>query len=580
MSAEARRLGLVPGQKVTDARALVPELVIAEAEPDADALAALADWCVRFSPAVALAPPDGLFLDITGLSHLWAGRAAPSRETQPEGPEGDAGPASSRPLSRLRRQLPQEGEHPIEPNPAHVIAKGTRGAPSRMARAVPEGSSPSWGRWPGGPEGDAGRASSRPLSRLRRQLPQEGEHPLRAGEGASTEGPPDGEAVLLEDLRGRLAGNGIGCRLAIADTPGAAWALAHYGPDGAIAPPGGQGPLLAPLPPEALRLPAEDARQIVRLGLTRLGQLMELPRGPLAHRFGAATVARLDQALGRASEALTFRRPPSPWFARLAFAEPISAPEDLARASRDIADRLCARLEREGQGGRRFALTFHRADGAALSLTIGLALAGRDPARIARLFQPRLETLDPGFGFEVVTLEADGVEATSARQIRLDSQGEAAAEDGLVPLIDRLTNRLGEGRVFRSAPQESHVPELSARPAPALERPSTTAWDPERPRPLRLFRRPEPVEQVMAVVPDDPPLQFRWRGRLHRVRRAEGPERIGEEWWRGPIEAADTHHVRDYYRVEDETGARFWLFRAGLYRPDVPAQWWLHGVFG
>ncbi len=458
----AHRLGLRGGQKATDALALVPDLVIAPAEPEADAraLKALVDWCVRFSPAVAADPPDGLFLDIEGVAHLW-----------------------------------------------------------------------------------------------------------------------EGEAALMADLRARLSANGLPFRLALADTAGAAWALAHYGEDGAIAPPGGQDPLLAPLPPAALRLAPQAAEQIERLGLRRIGQLMELPRGPLAQRFGQETLDRLDQALGRGREALVFRRPPSPWFARLAFAEPISAPEDLARVSRDIADVLCARLEREGKGARRFELAFHRLDGVAQTLEIGLSLAGRDPVRIARLFAPRLETVDPGFGVEVATLTAARVETLSARQTRLDRLDETAPEEGLAPLVDRLANRLGADRVWKAGVAESHLPERAVVPRPALAK-VCVGWDPERPRPLRLFRRPEPLDQVLALTPDDPPRQFRWRKRLHRVARAEGPERLAAEWWRQEIGEVRTDEIRDYYRVEDQDGARFWVFRDGLYGTDRTPQWWLHGVFG
>ena len=465
VSPQAARLGLYPGQKATDALALVPELVTAEAEPETDAaaLTALAQWCVRFSPAVAADAPDGLFLDVTGVDHLWGG-----------------------------------------------------------------------------------------------------------------------EARLLADFRRRLAANGLPFRCAIADTPGAAWALAHFGEDGTIAPPGEQAALLAPLPPGALRLEIETWMQIERLGLRQMGQLMAIPRGPFSRRFGRAALTRLDQALGREREALVFLRPPTPWLARLAFAEPISAPEDLIRVARDVAARLCARLETRGQGARRFELCFHRVDGKALPLAIGLALPGRDASRIAKLFAPKLETVDPGFGIEVVTLTADAVEPTSGRQARLDQGREATVEEGLAPLVDRLTNRLGEARVWRAAPVDSHVPELAVAHAPPLARAAQTRpWDPATPRPTRLFRRPEPVEAVMALTPDDPPSQFRWRGQVHRVRRAEGPERIGEEWWKGLIEAAGVGHVRDYYRVEDEAGARFWLFRAGLYDdPAAPPKWWIHGLFG
>ncbi len=461
----ALRLGLRAGQKATDAMALVPELVTAEAEPDADAeaLTALVDWCVRFSPAVAADAPDGLFLDISGVAHLWGG-----------------------------------------------------------------------------------------------------------------------EAALMADLRRRLGVNGLDFRLTVADTPAAAWALAHHGRDGTLAPPDGQAELLRTLSPEALRLDPQAAAQIARLGLRRLGQVMDIPRGPLARRFGAATVARLDQALGRAPEALRFRRPPTPWMARLAFFEPISAPEDMARVTQDVTAKLCGRLEREGQGARRFELAFHRLDGKALPLTIGLSLAGREAPRIARLFQPRLETVDPGFGIESVTLAAYDVEAVSGRQTRLDAGLAPALEDGLAPLVDRLANRLGPKRVWRAKPVESHVPELAVGRDTPLAPLATNVrpWDRETPRPVRLFRKPEPVEAVTAQLPDDPPAQFRWRGRLHRVRRAEGPERIAEEWWKREIGDISVAHVRDYYRVEDMDGGRFWLFRDGLFtNPQAPPKWWLHGVF-
>lgn len=464
VSAEAAKLGLYIGQKATDAMALVPDLTTAEAEPEADAqaLAELVDWCVRFSPAVAADRPDGLFLDISGVAHLWGG-----------------------------------------------------------------------------------------------------------------------EAELMADFGDRLRANGLPFRLAIADTPGAAWALAHHGKDRTIASPNGQAELLKALPPAALRLDPEAAAQIERLGLRRLGQLMEIPRAPLGRRFGATTLDRLDQALGRTAEALAFRRPATPWVARLAFFEPISAPEDMARVTADVTAKLCARLEAEGQGARRFEVAFHRVDGKAPSVAVGLSLAGRDAKRIARLFQPKLETVDPGFGVESVTIAAYAVEPVSGRQVRLEAGLDAAVEDGLAPLVDRLTNRLGPCAVWRAAPFESHVPELAATREPALGAPEGEArpWDREAPRPVRLFRRPEPLEQVVALLPDDPPVQFRWRGRVHRVQRAEGPERIGEEWWKGDIGDVSVTHVRDYYRVEDAEGGRFWLFRAGLYGGEGGPKWWLHGLF-
>uniref|UniRef100_B0T092 UmuC domain-containing protein n=1 Tax=Caulobacter sp. (strain K31) TaxID=366602 RepID=B0T092_CAUSK len=463
----AAALGLHVGQKTADAAALVPGLVTADHDPEGDraALEILCDWCVRFSPAVAIDGLDGLFLDVEGVSHLWGG-----------------------------------------------------------------------------------------------------------------------EAAMLDDLLARLERWGAPTRGAIADTPGAAWALARYAPDRTIASPGGQGPLLAPLPVAALRLDEAGQAQLPRLGLFHVGQLLALPRAQLAKRFGLSAVLRIDQALGAAREALTFRRPATPWFDRLAFFEPISALEDLERVTGDICALLCARLEAEGQGARRFELVFHRLDGRDYPLRVGLSRPGRDAARVAKLLKPKLETVDPGFGIEVVTLWAADVEPLSTAQRNLgggslDADGGVSLEEGLAPLIDRLVNRLGEDRVWRADPHESHVPERSVTRAAPLDPAPEAAWDPERPRPTRLLRRPEAIT-VMAQLPDEPPAHFTWRGQRHRVRHAEGPERIGQEWWRKAFDGVGPSKIRDYYRVEDEAGGRFWIYRQGLYGVGDEPKWWLHGLFG
>lgn len=465
----AAALGLWAGQTAADATALVPDLALVDADPEADAadLATLADWCARLSPAVAPDPPDRLILEIAGVAHLWGG----------EGP-------------------------------------------------------------------------------------------------------------FLERARGALAAQGVRMRLAIASTLGAAWALSRYGPDGACIAPGEEAAALADLPVAGLRCEPEAAAQLARLGIERIGQLADLPRAQLGRRYGPQILSRLDQALGRLAEAAVFVRPAEAWRERLAFAEPISAPDDLARASRDIAERLCAKLETHGQGARAFELAFHGVDNQARRLVVRLALPGRDPARIARLFAPRLETIDPGFGLEAVSLAADDVTPTGPRQRELTQAGRADAEDGLAPLVDRLTNRLGEAAVWRAAPFASHIPERATTRRPALCAEKAGAdgarFDGATPRPLRLLPRPEPVEAI-AVAPDDPPRLFRWRGLTRRVRLAEGPERISPEWWRHAFEPEDPAEAiaeRDYYRVEDEAGARFWLFRAGPYGGESPPRWWLHGLFG
>jgi protein ImuB len=473
-----RPLHLYVHHTAADAASHVPDLLTGEADPDADRadLEAISDWAARFSPSVAPDPPDGLFLDITGVAHLWGG-----------------------------------------------------------------------------------------------------------------------ESALMADLLARLAAAGLPARGAVASTTGAAWAVAHFGqgfsapgPQAAvIIPPGGEAAALRPLSIAALRCEPAAARQFDHLGITTIAQLMALPRDQVARRFGAAVPWRLDQALGEVPEALIFRRPAAPDVARLSFAEPISAPEDLARVTRDIALQLCARLETRGVGARCFTLAFHGVDGRARRLEVSLALAARDPAALARLFAPKLETVDPGFGLEVVTLVAEETAPLAGRQSRWDL-GEAGRlengrdDDAMAPLIDRLTNRLGEGAVWRAAPFPSHLPErasvVQAPLNPGQTPPKPGRWDPDHPRPLRLFTRPEPVE-VTALAPDDPPRLFRWRGVVHRVRLAEGPERLAPEWWRAPAGAEDEGAARDYYQVENEAGARFWLFREGPYRSDRPARWWLHGLF-
>jgi protein ImuB len=198
---------------------------------------------------------------------------------------------------------------------------------------------------------------------------------------------------------------------------------------------------------------------------------------------------------------------------------------------------------------------------------------------VARLLAPKLGGVDPGFGIEVVTVFAQDVEPLSSIQTRMDAEAGVGVDESLAPLIDRLINRLGDTRVWRADLRESHVPERSVvRSAPLAAR-GATSWDPERPRPTRLLKRPEAIA-VMAKLPDDPPVRFQWRNKTHRVQRAEGPERIGQEWWRTDFDAVGPAKVRDYYRVEDEAGGRYWIYRQGLYGVGDEPKWWLHGLFG
>jgi len=397
-----------------------------------------------------------------------------------------------------------------------------------------------------------------------------------------------GEAALLRDVVRRLEGLGFAARAAVADTPGAAWAVARFGAvaeDGtAVVPTGGLRAALAPLPVVALRLDGATAEGLRRLGLRRVGDLIDLPRAPLAARFGEAVLRRLDEALGRRGESLSPRRPVAPLRSRMAFAEPIAAPTDIAAAVRHLLADLCRHLAEARRGARRLELVLYRADGTCVGAAIGTSRPARDAGHLERLFREKLEGLDPGFGVEVMTLIAAVVEELGPSQD--DLTADVAPDEELARLVDRLGNRLGAANVARLLARASHLPEKACREIPALAAsvPSSAgdgAGRPLSPRPLHLLAWPEPVE-VMAPVPDHPPLMFRWHGRPHRVVRADGPERIAPEWWLAdaPLdpEAAE-RATRDYYRVEDERGRRFWLYREGLYRAGGTPRWYLHGVF-
>jgi len=396
-------------------------------------------------------------------------------------------------------------------------------------------------------------------------------------------GCPGGEDELARDLADRLVGNDIACRVAVAGTTGAAWALAHASPSpvaAKILPSGNEQTALADLPITSLRLDSNTVVGLRRLGLRTVQQLLRIPRAQLTPRFGALPVLRLDQALGTIEEAIDWPRPPIEWHERIAFAEPIGTPEDLAGALGQLAERLCRRLAEQGQGGRHFVAWFFRVDDEVPQIAVSTAMPVRDAGYLTRLLREKLEGVDPGFGIEVIALEAATVAPLPAAQAQILVAQDASA--GLAEVVDTLANRLGTGRVSRVVPFASHVPERAVRRVPPLPvRQPSWIDDPSAPRPIRLLRRPEEIE-VIAPVPDDPPIRFSWRGVAHRVRAAAGPERIAAEWWRGRRSGKrpETDLIRDYYRVEDADGARFWIFRAGLHAEDRMPLWYLHGLFG
>ncbi len=404
-----------------------------------------------------------------------------------------------------------------------------------------------------------------------------------------------GEQRLVADLGQRMARAGFAYRVAIAGTIGAAFAAARFGNPAAYAA-GEERDIVSPLPLAALRLEATTVASLARVGLKRIGDIIDLPRSPLTARFGQSLLRQLDRALGHEHEPLNPRLPVAPYVAEQRFHEPIAREEDVLGTVEKLAARLGVALERRGDGARRIELTLFRTDGAVRRIAVGCSRPLRDAPDIRALFSERLAALadafDPGFGFDMARLSVVIAEASPPEQIGI---GNAEDAGELARLVDRLSARLGAQRVRRPVALDSHIPELAAATLPAqMVGPDFSGqdlgWDAFRrhraetdlaPRPLRLLTRPEPIE-ALAEVPDGPPLRFRWRRALHDVISAEGPERIEGAWWSEQGGAA-----RDYFRVEDRTGLRFWLYRAGLYRDLVrgelpnaaPPSWYLHGTF-
>jgi protein ImuB len=391
-----------------------------------------------------------------------------------------------------------------------------------------------------------------------------------------------GETRLLADALARLSGHGFAVSGAIAGTIGAAWAAARFGtaPHGSIIPAGAISSALAALPVAALRIDDATAEGLARLGLRRIGDLYPMKRAGLAQRFGPLLLNRLDQALGSAAETLSPLAPPPDRRVGIAFAEPISTLESIERVAELLVQRLTRELAEHQLGVRSLRLSAYRLDNAVSGIAIGTARPSAEPRHLTHLLRERLELIDPGPGIEYMSLAAERAEPLVPAQsglIDLDEAAVSAAD--LAPLLDRLANRLGAGNLARPVPVESHMPERAQKWVPPLESGTRQAakadWPNLPPRPTRLLPHPEPIE-VMAPIPDDPPITFRWRRVTHRVTWAEGPERIEPEWWKAEDVNAET---RDYYRVEDEAGGRYWLYRAGLYQANREPRWFLHGVF-
>jgi protein ImuB len=391
-----------------------------------------------------------------------------------------------------------------------------------------------------------------------------------------------GEAEMRLRLIADFSALGFTAHAAVAPSPDCARALARFSPGGTFLTSEEAADSVAHLPLAALEADEESHFALGRAGFKNLGDLAARPSRVFAARFGNDFPQRLECLFGLADRRITPLRPPPDRMVERHFLEPLAQREALDSVLGDLLRETAFLLEQRGEGGRMFELSFFRADGHVRCLSVETLRPTRDEKFLALLFHEKLDSLadplDPGFGFDALRLAVPRAEKCDARQESFDGAARNDSERELSELLDRLTTRFGRARVLRFMREDAHEPERESRTVPAPARPSTwpapIVGEPPA-RPLTLFDPPQPIE-VVALAPDGPPARFHWRRKTHDVLRAEGPERIAPDWREYGLEAA----ARDYYRVEDGDGRRFWLFRRGLYeRGDEAPRWFLHGLF-
>ena len=456
----AQAQGIHIGMTVADARAIIPSLEVLDDVPGCTIklLTALAEWSIRYTPAVAIDPPGGLLLDVTGCPHLWGG-----------------------------------------------------------------------------------------------------------------------ENEYLANINHRFNLFGYHIRTAMADTIGAAWAIARFGKEFAIAETGKQTDALLSLPPAALRIEPATVDRLEKLGLRQISQFINIPRPSLRRRFGQDLLKRLDQALGFEVEVLEPVQPIEPYQERLPCLDPIVTATGIEIALKRLLDSLCSRLLQEQKGLRSALLKCYRVDGKMETIGIGTNRPTNNSTHIFKLFEFKLSGIEPALGIELFTLEAGKVEDASPVQEMLWKEKGGLDDTGLSELLDRIAGKIGPDQIHRYVPDEHYWPERSFKTVNAINENTTTHWKADRPRPLQLLSKPAPIE-VTSPIPDYPPMLFRYKGKLHKIMKADGPERIEQEWW-----LQEGLH-RDYYSVEDEEGHRYWLFRSGHYdagnaKANGSYQWFIHGFF-
>jgi protein ImuB len=453
-NAVAEKNDIHKGMVLADARAVVPALEVRDDIPDLNIklLKRLGEWCIRFSPVVAIDPPDGLMIDASGCSHLWGG-----------------------------------------------------------------------------------------------------------------------DEAYVQDIIKRINARGYAVRVAMADTPTVAWGVARYGKQPLVIPERKHIEAVLPLPPEALRLEQEIIERLHKLGLHRVSQFINMPRTSLRRRFGTLFLSRLDMVIGQEIEMIEPIHPIEPYQERLPSLEPIATAVGIEIALNELLKTLCLRLQKEQKGLRTAVFKCYRIDAKVEEVSIATSRPSHSVDHLFKLFEIKLATIEPALGIELFILEAPKVEEHLPLQEKMWSESGGLRDIRLSELIDRLANRIGSQSIKRYVPDEHYWPERSIKKTSDLNEPPTIAWSVNALRPFQLLQEPERIE-VTAPIPDYPPMLFRYKGKIHKVEKADGPERIEQEWW------LQQGQHRDYYRVEDEEGHRYWLFRLGHYS-DKSFQWFIHGFF-
>lgn len=453
VSVMAAQKGIRTGMVLADCKAIMPELEMIESEPGkvSTLLNAMAEWCVRYSPFVAVDLPDGLIIDTSGCTHLWGG-----------------------------------------------------------------------------------------------------------------------EVAYTEAIVSKFQSFGYTVKVAISDTIGTSWALARFGKEMSIIETENQADALRALPPSALRLESEIVNKLRKLGLNRIGDFIDMPHTALRRRFGATLTMRIRQALGQEFESILPVKPIEPYHERLSCLEPIPTVTGITMALQQLLETLCARFQAEGMGLRNAVFKAYRIDGNIQQIEIGTGQPSRNEKHLFKLFEHKIATLEPALGFELFVLEAPKVEPMTEEQAEMWNLS-SESDKKVAELLDRVVAKIGADALTRYLPVEQYWPERSVKLATSLSEKPQTDWRTDWPRPIHLLSKPEPIS-ASALLPDYPPMLFRYKGNVHNIVKSDGPERIEQEWWQ-----ADGLY-RDYYCVEDESGARYWLFRSGPYNAGRP-EWFIHGFF-